>query len=123
MGESGKEVRLVNKDKLFQDKTYAGMGNFNFAKRIRYFLFFFCLNLPISALRLEAQSGNKDIGWPRQVADNNWTLTYYQPQIDQWDNYKTLTAPMAFSLVPRPSVESAFSRYGENGLGSCIFQG
>jgi len=42
----------------------------------------------------------QDIGWPRQVAKNGATLVYYQPQIDDWSDYKHLTGRVAFSLTP-----------------------
>ena len=42
----------------------------------------------------------QDAGWPRQVTHNGTTLVYYQPQIDNWKNYKELTARAAFSLTP-----------------------
>ncbi|MBV7530801.1 hypothetical protein [Chitinophaga sp. sic0106] len=42
----------------------------------------------------------QDFGWPRQVSKNGATLVYYQPQIDSWDDYRTLKGRMAFSLTP-----------------------
>jgi len=42
----------------------------------------------------------QDIGWPRQVSKNGAVLVYYQPQVDEWNDYKELTARMAFSLTP-----------------------
>ena len=42
----------------------------------------------------------QDIGWPRQVSKNGAVLVYYQPQIDEWKDYKELTGKMAFSLTP-----------------------
>ncbi|HEY4286616.1 MAG TPA: hypothetical protein VGN00_05910 [Puia sp.] len=47
----------------------------------------------------KAQSAT-DIGWPRQVTKNGSVLLYYQPQIDEWKDYKQLSARMAFSLTP-----------------------
>jgi hypothetical protein len=40
----------------------------------------------------------KDIGWPRQITKDGATLIYYQPQIDEWKDYKEITADVAFSL-------------------------
>jgi hypothetical protein len=52
--------------------------------------------------KLDAQaSGPTDIGWPRQVQNDKGTLVYYQPQVDEWKNYKELMARMAFSLTPK----------------------
>jgi hypothetical protein len=42
----------------------------------------------------------QDIGWRRQVSRNGAVLVYYQPQIDEWEDYKELTGRMAFSLTP-----------------------
>jgi hypothetical protein len=42
-----------------------------------------------------------DAGWPRQVAGSAGTLVYYQPQIDSWKDYKTLTGRAAFSITPK----------------------
>jgi hypothetical protein len=47
-----------------------------------------------------ASRPTQDIGWPRQVAKNGATLVYYQPQIDDWSDYKQLTGRVAFSLTP-----------------------
>src|SRR5690348_15129064 len=41
-----------------------------------------------------------DIGWPRQVTQDGSELIYYQPQVDEWTDYKTLFARVAFSLTP-----------------------
>ncbi|RFM26443.1 hypothetical protein DXN05_19635 [Deminuibacter soli] len=43
----------------------------------------------------------KDIGWPRQKTNNGAVLLYYQPQIDEWKDYKQLSARFAFSLTPK----------------------
>lgn len=48
-----------------------------------------------------SQPATQDIGWPRQVVKNGATLVYYQPQINDWKDYKDLTAEMAFSLTPK----------------------
>lgn len=40
------------------------------------------------------------ITWPRQLTNNGSTINFYQPQIEKWDNYTTLTGRMAFSLFP-----------------------
>jgi hypothetical protein len=42
----------------------------------------------------------QDIGWPRQVQNAKGTLDYYQPQVDEWKDYKKLMARIAFSLSP-----------------------
>jgi len=50
----------------------------------------------VSATALCAQSA----GWPRQIVQKGSTLVYYQPQIDEWKNFKELNWRMAFSLTP-----------------------
>ena len=42
----------------------------------------------------------QDIGWPRQITKDGATLVYYQPQIDEWKDYKDITAEVAFQLKP-----------------------
>lgn len=42
----------------------------------------------------------QDPGWPRQKSNPSGKLVYYQPQFAEWDNYKSLTFSMAFSLTP-----------------------
>ncbi len=42
-----------------------------------------------------------DPGWPREIVKNGAKLTYYQPQIDEWKNYREITARVAFSLTPK----------------------
>jgi hypothetical protein len=41
-----------------------------------------------------------DPGWPREVAKDGAKLVYYQPQIDEWKDYKKLAMRMAFALTP-----------------------
>jgi hypothetical protein len=52
-----------------------------------------------------AQPSATDKGWPRRNANDSGTLTYYQPQLDSWTDYKKLTARLAFSLVPKKGKE------------------
>ena len=42
----------------------------------------------------------QDPGWPRQKSSPAGKLVYYQPQVDEWNNYKDLDFRMAFSLTP-----------------------
>ena len=41
-----------------------------------------------------------DPGWPREVSQGGAKLVYYQPQIDEWKDYRELTGDMAVSLTP-----------------------
>ena len=41
-----------------------------------------------------------DIGWPREMTQNGARIVYYQPQVDQWSDYRTLDARMAISVTP-----------------------
>lgn len=42
-----------------------------------------------------------DPGWPREITKDGTRLVYYQPQIDEWKNYRSLKARVAFSLTPK----------------------
>ena len=42
----------------------------------------------------------QDPGWPRQKSNPTGKLVYYQPQVDDWTNFKELQFRMAFSLTP-----------------------
>jgi hypothetical protein len=65
--------------------------------------------LPIRALTLTLallsiqpiRAATQDPGWPREIVRDSATLTYYQPQIDDWKDFKELTARMAISITPR----------------------
>ncbi|MGX5818932.1 hypothetical protein ACWKWU_12090 [Chitinophaga lutea] len=50
------------------------------------------LSLPVLA---------QDPGWPRQISRDGNTLVYYQPQVDEWNNYTELKGRMAFSLTAK----------------------
>jgi hypothetical protein len=47
----------------------------------------------------------EDIGWPRQIAREDATLVYYQPQLDSWKDYQLVEVRMAFALTPRGGQE------------------
>lgn len=42
-----------------------------------------------------------DPGWPRQISKPAGTLVYYQPQVDDWESFKTIDWRTAFSLTPQ----------------------
>jgi hypothetical protein len=42
-----------------------------------------------------------DPGWPRQRTNEQGRLVYYQPQVDEWKNFKDLSFRMAFTLTPK----------------------
>lgn len=41
-----------------------------------------------------------DPGWPRAVTKEGTKLVYFQPQIDEWKDFRELTADVAVSLTP-----------------------
>ena len=43
----------------------------------------------------------QDIGWPREKTNAGGTIIYYQPQLDEWKNYRELVARMAVSIRPK----------------------
>src|SRR5580700_8445625 len=62
---------------------------------VRKFAAYLLLLLGIPSLLLA-----EDIGWPREMTQNGARIVYYQPQIDQWLDYRTLSAWMAISVTP-----------------------
>lgn len=59
------------------------------------------LNHTSSFAQGQDQSAFEDAGWPRQIEKDGTVLLYYQPQADEWKDYKELTGRMAFSLTPK----------------------
>lgn len=51
------------------------------------------------------EAPSQDLGWPRQLARDGSTLVYYQPELDEWKDYKQLKARLAFVLTPRGGKE------------------
>src|SRR5512135_3260920 len=42
----------------------------------------------------------QDPGWPRELTHQGARLVYYQPQVDEWKDFKDLSFRMAFCLTP-----------------------
>ncbi|MGC4016486.1 MAG: hypothetical protein QM755_18485 [Luteolibacter sp.] len=53
---------------------------------------------PESAPAKESEGPPEDPGWPRVIEKDGSKLTAYQPQIDDWSDYRTLRARFAFTL-------------------------
>jgi hypothetical protein len=52
----------------------------------------------------------QDIGWPREKSNADATIIYYQPQLDEWKDYRQLDARMAVSVrqkTGQPTVNGA----------------
>ncbi|MBA4153808.1 hypothetical protein [Flavobacterium sp.] len=45
------------------------------------------------------------VNWPRTLTNKSSVLTMYQPQVEDWQDYKNITYRLAFSLVPNSSDE------------------
>ncbi len=43
----------------------------------------------------------QDIGWPRQKTNSGGTIVFYQPQIDDWKDFRQLDVRMAVSIKPK----------------------
>jgi hypothetical protein len=43
----------------------------------------------------------QDVGWPREKTNQTGTIVYYQPQLDDWKDYRQLIARMAVSITPK----------------------
>jgi hypothetical protein len=55
----------------------------------------------------------QDIGWPREKSSVGSKLIYYQPQLDDWKDFRQLEARMAVSLAPaggQPTVGVVYLR-------------
>lgn len=50
---------------------------------------------------LPIRAATQDPGWPREIVHDDVTIIYYQPQIDDWKDFKELTGRMAISITPR----------------------
>jgi hypothetical protein len=49
---------------------------------------------------LTVASVAQDLGWPREKSNAGSKLIYYQPQLDEWKDFRQLEARMAVSLTP-----------------------
>lgn len=56
---------------------------------------------PNAAPKAAAATLPADPGWPRELVKNGAKLTYNQPQIDEWANYRLLKMRSAFALTPK----------------------
>jgi hypothetical protein len=50
---------------------------------------------------LVSASFAQDIGWPREKTNAGGMIIYYQPQLDEWKDYRDLVARMAVSIQPK----------------------
>ena len=62
-------------------------------------------NNPAGAQSQANGPGTSDPGWPRQKTTDQGSLVYYQPQVDDWKDFKQLDFRMAFSLTPKGQKE------------------
>jgi hypothetical protein len=65
-------------------------------KRILFLLF----GLHVLVVGFSQVEVTTDPGWPRQLTQDGAVLTLYQPQVDDWQQYKNLDCRMAFALLP-----------------------
>jgi len=59
--------------------------------------FFFLLQFLLVAIGT-AFAQNQDPGWPRTNAQPAGTVISYQPQVDDWKDFTTITRRQAFQL-------------------------
>ena len=64
-----------------------------------------CATNPASAQSQPNGPATSDPGWPRQKTTDQGSLVYYQPQVDDWKDFKQLDFRMAFSLTPKGQKE------------------
>lgn len=48
-----------------------------------------------------AEEAPKEEGWPREITQQGAQLVYYQPQVDDWRNFKDLEFRLAVELTPK----------------------
>jgi hypothetical protein len=58
-------------------------------------------DLAAESSKSNATSGSADPGWPREHSRDGSRLIIYQPQVDDWKDFKELTWRMAVSLTPK----------------------
>ena len=63
------------------------------------------VNHLVAAESQASGSSVSDPGWPRQRTNEHGTLVYYQPQVDDWKDFKQLDFRMAFSFTPKGQKE------------------
>ena len=51
-------------------------------------------------------AAEEDPGWPREITNQGNTLLLYQPQVDDWKNFRELNWRMAFTLTPAGGQEA-----------------
>jgi hypothetical protein len=76
--------------------------------RIHLFVGFFWAQTVVSLFAAEKPPspetpGSKQVdpGWPREVTRNGIRFVYYQPQVDEWKDFRELRARLAFVLTPK----------------------
>ena len=62
--------------------------------RLKSLVLFFAL------LLVSASVFAQDPGWPRKLEKPGGTAIIYQPQVDEWKDYSTITMRLAFQLTP-----------------------
>ena len=67
-----------------------------FRPRLRTLTLALALTLAASQIN---HAATLDPGWPREIVRDDATLTYYQPQIDDWKDFKELTGRIAVSVT------------------------
>jgi hypothetical protein len=91
--------------KIFSEKTKALYMSINDLKPSLFLILSFgCITASLYAQQKTGTSSG-DIGWPRQIINSGSKLVYYQPQVDEWKDYKVLDAQIAFSLTPKDETE------------------
>lgn len=76
--------------KTFAKSTAAGPARQIGAQLALGFLILCVMNIAIA----------EDPGWPREKMNATGTLIYYQPQLDEWKDFRRLEARMAVSIKP-----------------------
>src|ERR1044071_2737721 len=59
-----------------------------------------CLAVLAGNFGLSAQTIRDDPGWPRHYTNGIADLALYQPQVDAWNGFQTLTGRCALAITP-----------------------
>ena len=78
--------------------------------RFNFLLAFFWAQIAVGVFAAEKPASPEspgpkqlDPGWPREVTRNGIRFVYYQPQVDEWKDFRELRARLAFVITPAES--------------------
>jgi hypothetical protein len=82
------------------DETAAPGGLFPGARAPRRRIMKRAIAACLLVLASVSAASAQDPGWPRQIVKPQGTVVYYQPQVDNWNDFENLDWRMAISITP-----------------------